>query len=702
MTAGGDDTASALDLARRHEAAGNTDDAVAVYVRAGAIADAMRALSAHRRFADAGKVALQSLNVTPRKVELLPPEGRRLALLAALCFAKGNDVATAVQVLTGLKEFERAASVMERAGDRVGAAKLRAQVEAERGRRKSTAPPLPSSISPEVARRFERNGQLDLALEAYLRLHRPADAARVADQLGKVDDAAQLFAEAGQVYEAAAAFTQLGETGPAIDNWVRVSRDDPRYRAACLALITLAAGLQHLDPRMDSFLHAFRTEGPKTWGDADAFYALAGLYETHELYDDAAEVLKALLKKTGSFRDAAAHLKRLEPKLGGGGGGLALDEVLKEDVAFQRIGQKKLRNDTDLPELAHLPELPDLPPLPPAPPLGAPHRASPSGVQRAPQAAPRPLVPNPVPELNATYRSTPVEAPTLPLPDEAQAEAPALSEERLPSLDERFAGRYRMGKMLGRGGMAVVFEAFDEELNERVALKLFQLQQNDDALERFRLELKLSRQLSHANVVRLFDIGVHEGRRFITMELLEGHTLRDYMGQPVAPPIVVDWLMQASLGLHAAHQRGVIHRDVKPDNLFLTTEGVVKVMDFGIAKGQRVSGLSRVGMLGGTPQYMSPDQFSNFAEVTPASDLYALGVVAFELLTGKLPFDHPEVLPLLMLHVNAPIPRLQPLNSDVPAVLEDIVLRLLAKTPAERYATGQQLHDALAALGMTG
>src|SRR5207237_6670039 len=151
---------------------------------------------------------------------------------------------------------------------------------------------------------------------------------------------------------------------------------------------------------------------------------------------------------------------------------------------------------------------------------------------------------------------------------------------------------------------------------------------------------KLSRQLIHPNIIRLYDIGLHQGHRYISMELLVGKSLKDRMRAPIEFRTALGYLLQACHGLQAAHDAGVVHRDVKPDNFFVTGDGVLKVMDFGIAKHHAAPGVTVAGSIAGTPQYMSPEQISNFSAVTAATDLYALGICAYELFSGAPPFTH--------------------------------------------------------------
>src|SRR5256885_9211568 len=206
--------------------------------------------------------------------------------------------------------------------------------------------------------------------------------------------------------------------------------------------------------------------------------------------------------------------------------------------------------------------------------------------------------------------------------------------------------------------MATVFRAFDLELEENVALKVFNVEQTSEVLvARFKQELKLSRQLIHPNIIRLYDIGLHEGHRYISMELLVGKSLKDRMRAPIEIRTALGYLLQACHGLQAAHDVGVVHRDVKPDNFFVTDDGVLKVMDFGIAKQYATPGATVAGSIAGTPLYMSPEQIGNFSSVTQPSDLYALGICAYEMFTGQVPVFPAEIVPLLMMHVNSqPVP----------------------------------------------
>jgi serine/threonine-protein kinase len=293
------------------------------------------------------------------------------------------------------------------------------------------------------------------------------------------------------------------------------------------------------------------------------------------------------------------------------------------------------------------------------------------------------------------------DAPSLPDPGEvALAAATRRGESALSALGggapigvgARVAGRYLLKARIGKGGNAVVFRALDLALEEEIALKVFlQPVDEEQADKRVRRELKLARQLAHPNIVRVYDIGFTQGCRYISMELLSGEDLRSRLASPLSVTEAVGYLIQASAGLQAAHEQGIIHRDVKPENCFATTEGVLKLMDFGIAKLQAAPGLTTTGIIAGTPAYISPEQIRNFSGVTPATDLYALGVVAYELLTGSVPFQDDSSMSVLIKHLNEAPPAPRRRNPQIPVELEEIVLRLLEKDPARRFPSARDL-----------
>jgi serine/threonine-protein kinase len=251
--------------------------------------------------------------------------------------------------------------------------------------------------------------------------------------------------------------------------------------------------------------------------------------------------------------------------------------------------------------------------------------------------------------------------------------------------------RYRLERQIAVGGMGEVWQAYDEALQRPVAVKVLREEYAGDTgfLDRFRTEARNSAALSHPNIAALFDYGEQEGSAYLVMELVVGDPLSDILErEPVLPARrLLPLLAQASRGLHAAHEAGVVHRDVKPGNILIGRGARVKITDFGVsmATGQRT--MTATGMVMGTAQYLSPEQAVG-RPATPLSDLYSLGVVAYEALAGKRPFTGPTAVDIAVAHVNDPVP---PLPFAVDKPLAALVMRLLSKDPAKRPASGEEL-----------
>jgi serine/threonine protein kinase len=256
------------------------------------------------------------------------------------------------------------------------------------------------------------------------------------------------------------------------------------------------------------------------------------------------------------------------------------------------------------------------------------------------------------------------------------------------------AGRYRLERRLGAGGMSEVWAATDLDLDRAVAIKL--LGPNADP-ERFEREARAAAALSHANVGGLYDYGETDGRPFMVLEYLAGGSLEDRLAQGARLPggrthrIAVE----IAAGLAHAHRRGVVHRDLKPSNVLFDAEGRAKIVDFGIAQVGGSSGLTTVGTAVGTATYISPEQVSG-GRATPASDVYAFGVIVYRMLAGRPPFESNDALAVVAMHRDAPPPPLAELRPDAPPRLESTVMAALAKSPSDRPADGAAL---LAELG---
>ncbi len=268
---------------------------------------------------------------------------------------------------------------------------------------------------------------------------------------------------------------------------------------------------------------------------------------------------------------------------------------------------------------------------------------------------------------------------------------------------ERLGQRFEILAVLGRGGMGTVYRARDLDLEEEVAIKTLRPEFVRDAtlLERFKDEIRLARRLSDQHIVRTHDFGEWGGVYFLTMEYVEGITVREVIDTRGRLGVSSTLAIAAQLAhsLAVAHEHGVIHRDIKPQNLLLDAAGVLKVMDFGVARlAERTTSVTEAGLAVGTPTYMPPEQL--MAEAVDArSDLYAAGVVLYECLTGQTPFQAPSVMVLVKkLLTEAPRSPAE-LNPEVPPALAALVLRLLAKLPEERVQTARELELQLQSLG---
>jgi serine/threonine-protein kinase len=265
-------------------------------------------------------------------------------------------------------------------------------------------------------------------------------------------------------------------------------------------------------------------------------------------------------------------------------------------------------------------------------------------------------------------------------------------------IDTLFDGRYRIVRKLGAGGMANVYLAEDEDLGRRVAIKILNDRFAGDQLfvERFRREAKSAASLSHPNIVSIYDRGESDGHAYIAMEVIEGRSLKELIISRAPLPIerAIDYTKQILAALRFAHRNGIVHRDIKPHNILVGAENRLKVTDFGIARAGP-SEMTEVGSVMGTAQYLSPEQARDSATASAASDLYSVGVVLYEMLTGKVPFTGETLMEITMKHreeVPKPPSELEP---SIPEELDQIVLRALAKDPADRFQSAEEFSEEL-------
>lgn len=265
-------------------------------------------------------------------------------------------------------------------------------------------------------------------------------------------------------------------------------------------------------------------------------------------------------------------------------------------------------------------------------------------------------------------------------------------------------GRYEVVRLLGVGGMGTVYQARDTELDEVVALKTLrkELLEDADMLERFRNEVKLARRVTHRNVARMFDIGEHGGEKFLTMEFVDGESLASLLEREKRLPIarVVEIITAVCAGLSAAHAAGVIHRDLKPDNVMLGKDGRVLVTDFGIARAAQNSANKTMGMVLGTPAYMAPEQVLGQKDIDARADIYALGAMLFELFTGEDAWVGDSAMGIATARLLGPPPDPKQRRPDIPDAAARVILRCMAKSRDDRYASADQVARDLSSLTM--
>jgi serine/threonine protein kinase/Tfp pilus assembly protein PilF len=257
-----------------------------------------------------------------------------------------------------------------------------------------------------------------------------------------------------------------------------------------------------------------------------------------------------------------------------------------------------------------------------------------------------------------------------------------------------FANRYQVVEELGKGGMGKVYRVLDQKLNEEVALKLIKPEIGLDkkTVERFSHELKVARKIVHKNIARMFDLNEEKGTHYITMEYVRGEDLKRLIrkiGQFSAGK-AVSVAKQVCEGLAEAHRLGIIHRDLKPQNIMVDEEGNVRIMDFGIARSLKEKGITGAGVLVGTPEYMSPEQVEG-KEVDERSDIYSLGIVIYEMVTGRAPFEGDTPLSVALKQKTESPPHPKKLNSQLPEALDSLILRCLEKDKAKRYQSAEEV-----------
>jgi tetratricopeptide (TPR) repeat protein len=647
--------------------AGRVDEAATVLRRAGLVLEAADVLAEQGNYTGAADALIGE--------EGLDALDRRLLSRAAAYLERAGRFEEAARACVALGDPSRAAGLMERVssvpptsgrtsgihGERPSSAYVRTAANSSD---RYSSQGAPRGSTPSGAR-------LSVAPPTTSQGHAlPADQlARQLEAAGRHEDAAHLYLEAGALGSAVRAFLAAGNKARALKVLTRVPRDNPRYRQTCILAIELAEAIDEVDFDFDQYVGRFLEKAPADDAECAAFLRAAKLFERHGFAENASEVAARLVATHPSYPGARLLSDSLEQNVRASKG--SLEKIAREDHAFrQRSSDKRpaAKSGDGNGKDETFPSLPEMP---------APRsRRDPPAKSLAPQAA------------SSSGETAAVR--TVQRIDNVHSLQPGLI----------VGDRYRLEKKLGSGGMAAVYAAKDLELGEVVALKLFARSGNDPSLLlRFRQELALARQISHPNVVRLYDIGSHDDIRFISMEMLSGKDLADKLDESRELVRDLGYLIQVCEGMNCVHERGVVHRDLKPENLFVTNEGVVKLMDFGIAKRQAGQGnLTVEGFTAGTPAYMAPEQINDFTNATHLSDIYSIGVIAYRMFAGVLPFDHDNAMAVLMKHLHdAPTPP-STWDPTIPDDLEFLILQLLEKEPRQRIQSCREIASQLKSL----
>ena len=257
-----------------------------------------------------------------------------------------------------------------------------------------------------------------------------------------------------------------------------------------------------------------------------------------------------------------------------------------------------------------------------------------------------------------------------------------------------FAGRYQVIEEMGRGGMGKVYKVIDTKLKEELALKIIhpEIAVEEKIIERFGNELKMARKISHKNVCRMYHLEEDEGIHYLTMEFIQGESLKDMIGMmgQLSPGQALSVVKQVCEGLTEAHKLGVVHRDLKPSNIMIDREGNARIMDFGIARSLKAKGITRTGTMIGTPEYMSPEQVEGL-ETDQRSDLYSLGVILYEMVTGRIPFDGETPFSIALKHKSEKPQDPRKINSQIPENISRMIMKCLEKDREKRYQTAEEL-----------
>jgi tetratricopeptide (TPR) repeat protein len=699
---------------------------------------------------------LRELRPTTQTVRLLEESGKyREAIEAAL---QMGDAETAVRLLHRAPDIDRqlAAQIHLRSGHAIEAGNLFAAL----GMTREAAEAYESGGDwAKAGSRWETAQEHERAAEAYQRARRPRDAARCYAALGKTQLAAAAYSRAGdhaaaaaqylknrQRVAAAAELVAAGDRAEATKVLMQVADNSPEREPATLQLVPLLLELGQAEEALRRLRQlpqlrpsALTAAADRALPARERLYWMGRVYEQLGKFDQAETCYRELADPAIEYLDALARLVALRERLRPAAAAAAVAPdagmtpppyTLSSTLAAAGQAYPSQETPGARPWTQHAPRGHQAPAAAAATAGSAPVTPSPAAAPAPPLAAAgAPAARRPATDELATHATTaypssaaaaaaaaaaeqraPGGVASMPQPPPATAggpQPPPATAGKRPlgtlNIGQVLAGRFQILAELGQGGMGRVYKARDFELGDLVAIKILSSAPDDGSVDAERLlrEVQICRKITHPNVVRVFDLGRHEGAIFIIMELLEGQVLVELIDPDRRPPIarVKTILSEIASGLQEAHALGVVHRDLKPENVILTATRL-KILDFGIA---RMTGfdkrLTQVGFALGSPLYMSPEQIQGIT-LDSRSDLYSLGVLAFALLAGREPFDGTNSTAIAIQHLQQPPPDLRSVRPDLPAGWSEVVTKLLAKRPDDRYQSSAAVIAALGPLSV--
>jgi len=577
-----------------------------------------------------------------RRMAVLRCVGRKLVAVAldscraqaASCYKEAGNYQRAAALYEQIEDHEAAAVMFKKAHDYVSAAR---NSELGGSRREAAELYEQAEDFQRAARLFKDLGDLERSAECYVRAGDSLKAAESFEQAGAPDRAAELYEQAEQYGKAGLLYKAAGSTPEAtraLSEHVTRHADDWEKR------FELGLLLQE-DGQYDAAIEHFQVTAESEELRRKAVTHVAECFTEKGMYDIAIERYKACLDRDEKVSWNNRHIFY----------GLGRAYQLAGDYReARRTYEGILAVDFRYKDVQSLLE--------------------------------------DVRKLSSVFQQGTTVA--------ASVDRTVVADQAFQLMSAEKRQRYIPVRKLGSGGMGTVYLAEDRRLNRKVALKMLPASLRSDEQMRLRIihEAQSIAQITHPNVVAVFDVGEEQGSCYVSMEFVEGQTLADVLEQKgrLEPEECVQLLIPITDGLGYAHSKGILHRDVKPLNIMLTADGVPKIMDFGLALIEGATRLTMPGAASSTPLYMAPEQLRGEPDLTPAVDIYAIGCLAYELLTGKPPFSEGNIG---IQHLSQAPKSLRQVNPEIPAELDEVIAKCLAKDPLERYPNGSSLNDAL-------